>query len=221
MPSPTSRLLRALTPGLATVALVAFSNGASAQVTAEQQSANRASCRSDFMSKCSGVTPGGKDAPVCLQKNVASLSPACKTAVSATIPAPAQAAPAPAPAPAAPVTAAPGRSRNRRAAEGGIRPERAAAASQNCQACEETSGDHRRAHAGRSPGRRSAAISDTRAQRTGGDDRRHWPVVPARSGPALPRYTSRRWPQACLMTAHSDSLTPLCRAAMNITTPLR
>ena len=67
-----------------------------AQVTAEQQSAIRASCRSDFMSKCSGVTPGGKDALVCLQKNVASLSPACKTAVSATIPAPAQAAPAPA-----------------------------------------------------------------------------------------------------------------------------
>ena len=40
------------------------------------------------MSKCSGVTPGGKDALNCLQKNVASLAPACKTAVSATIPAP-------------------------------------------------------------------------------------------------------------------------------------
>jgi hypothetical protein len=38
------------------------------------------------MSKCSGVTPGGKDALLCLQKNVASLSPACQTAVSATIP---------------------------------------------------------------------------------------------------------------------------------------
>ena len=46
------------------------------------------------MSKCSGVTPGGKDALNCLQKNVASLAPACKTAVSATIPAPAAAMPA-------------------------------------------------------------------------------------------------------------------------------
>jgi hypothetical protein len=92
---------------------------AKAQVTAEQQSAIRANCRSDFMSKCSGVTPGGKDALMCLQKNVASLAPACKTAVSATIPAaapaaeakPAQAAPAaaaappPPPPPAAPAAA--------------------------------------------------------------------------------------------------------------------
>jgi len=62
---------------------------AQAQVTSAQQSAIRSSCRSDFMSKCSGVTPGGKDALVCLQKNVASLSPACKTAVSATLPPPA------------------------------------------------------------------------------------------------------------------------------------
>ena len=107
MTSPSSRLLGALTPGLATLVLVALTHAAAAQPTAEQQSAIRASCRSDFMSKCSGVTPGGKDALVCLQKNVASLSPACKTAVSATIPAPApvQAAPAPASAPVAPAAA--------------------------------------------------------------------------------------------------------------------
>lgn len=73
-----------------------------AQVTAEQQGAIRAHCRSDFMAKCSGVTPGGKDALVCLQKNVAGLSAACKTAVSATIPAPAAPAPAPAAAAAPP-----------------------------------------------------------------------------------------------------------------------
>jgi hypothetical protein len=65
------------------------------------------------MSKCSGVTPGGKDALNCLQSNVASLSGACQTAVRATLPAeatpkvaaPAAAAPPPAamaePAPAA------------------------------------------------------------------------------------------------------------------------
>jgi hypothetical protein len=105
-----SRLRRVRTPGVALIALVALTSAASAQVTAEQQSAIRSNCRSDFMSKCSGVTPGGKDALACLQKNVASLSPGCKTAVSATIPAPApvQAAPAQAaPAQAAPVQAAP------------------------------------------------------------------------------------------------------------------
>ena len=64
---------------------------AGAQVSAEQQSALRANCRSDFMSKCSGVSPGGKDALACLQKNVASLAPACKNVVSATLPAPAPA----------------------------------------------------------------------------------------------------------------------------------
>jgi hypothetical protein len=56
-----------------------------AAVTSAQQSAIRANCRDDFMAHCSGVTPGGKDALVCLQKNVASLSPACKSAVDATL----------------------------------------------------------------------------------------------------------------------------------------
>ncbi len=53
------------------------------------------------MSKCSGVTPGGKDALMCLQKNVASLSGGCQTAVRATMPAeaPKMAAPAAAPPP--------------------------------------------------------------------------------------------------------------------------
>jgi hypothetical protein len=105
----------------AAIALAAFTTGAAAQVTPEQQSAIRGACRSDFMSKCSGVTPGGKEALQCLQTNVASLSPACKTAVSATIPPPAApprplqtqtpppapAAPAPVAAPAAPAPAAP------------------------------------------------------------------------------------------------------------------
>lgn len=107
----TKLRLRHLAP-LAAIAFAAFTGAAAAQVTPEQQSAIRSNCRSDFMSKCSGVTPGGKDALVCLQTNVASLSPACKTVVSATIPAPAPAAaparpvqaqtPPPAPAPAAP-----------------------------------------------------------------------------------------------------------------------
>jgi hypothetical protein len=76
--------------------LVAITIGtAAAQVTAEQQSAIRANCRGDFMSKCSGVTPGGKEALQCLQTNVAVLSAGCKTAVSATLPKPAAGAAAP------------------------------------------------------------------------------------------------------------------------------
>src|ERR1041385_6582945 len=78
--------------------ITAIGGSAAAQVTAAQQTAIRNSCQSDFMAKCSGVTPGSKDALTCLQKNVATLSPACKTAVSATMAAPAATAPKPAPA---------------------------------------------------------------------------------------------------------------------------
>ena len=76
-----------LVPGCAAIVLLGFTAFATAQVTSEQQSAIRGSCRSDFQAKCSGVTPGGKDALACLQKNVAGLSAACKTAVNATMPA--------------------------------------------------------------------------------------------------------------------------------------
>ena len=55
---------------LATIAFTTLTFSAQAQVTSAQQSAIKASCRSDFMAKCSGVTPGGKDALACLQKNV-------------------------------------------------------------------------------------------------------------------------------------------------------
>ena len=75
----TSTLNRAaLAPALAALALIAITQTAYAQPTSAQQSAMRSNCRSDFMSKCSGVTPGGKEALECLQKNVATLSPACK-----------------------------------------------------------------------------------------------------------------------------------------------
>jgi hypothetical protein len=71
------------------------------QPTPEQTGAIRASCRSDFMANCSGVTPGGKDALDCLKRNLAKLSGACKTAVSAVTPPPAAAAPPNTPKPAA------------------------------------------------------------------------------------------------------------------------
>jgi len=76
-----------------------------AQPTAEQQNAIRSSCRSDFMSNCSGVTPGGAEALQCLQHNSAKLSPACRGAVAAITPKPAVAAPTQPPAP--PAAAAP------------------------------------------------------------------------------------------------------------------
>ena len=93
----TARLRAALFSCLTTITLAAWAGGALAQPSPDQQSAIRASCRSDFMSKCPGVPRGGREALECLQKNVASLSPACKTAVSATIPAPAPAQAVPAP----------------------------------------------------------------------------------------------------------------------------
>ena len=92
--------------GALALAVLALGNPATAQVTPEQQSAIRGACRGDFTAKCSSVTPGGPEALACLQKNVAGLSPACKTAVSATLPA--ATAPAAAKPPAAkPVTAKP------------------------------------------------------------------------------------------------------------------
>ena len=83
------------------------------EVTEAQKSAIRSNCRSDFMSKCSSVTPGGTEAFQCLKKNEATLSGGCRAAVSAIKPAetpaaaPAPAAAAPAPAAAAPKPAEP------------------------------------------------------------------------------------------------------------------
>jgi len=75
------------------------------QPTSEQISAIRASCRSDFMSNCTGVKPGTRDALECLKRNAAKVSPACKTALDAISPRPTESA-APAPAKTAPLPAA-------------------------------------------------------------------------------------------------------------------
>src|SRR4051812_45139028 len=80
------------------------------QPTPDQANAIRQSCRSDFMANCSGVQPGGADAMACLQRNVAKLSGACQTAVSAITPPaqpPAAAKPAAASAPPPPAAAKP------------------------------------------------------------------------------------------------------------------
>ena len=51
--------------------------------TAQQKAAVRAACRSDFMSHCAGVQPGGAEALQCLKRNEAQLSAACRSAVAA------------------------------------------------------------------------------------------------------------------------------------------
>ena len=72
------------------------------QPTQAQRDEIRNSCRSDFMSNCSSVTPGGVEALHCLQQNSARLSGACRNAVNAINPRPAQPA-----SPAAPPAEAP------------------------------------------------------------------------------------------------------------------
>ena len=90
----------------ALVSLAALS-GSAAALTAAQQNAMREHCRNDFMSHCSGVTPGGEAALSCLQKYVTQLSPACRQAVNATMPtAKPKAAGTPPPAAAAPAAPA-------------------------------------------------------------------------------------------------------------------
>lgn len=59
---------------------------ASASPTAAQQQAIRSACPNDFRSHCAGVSPGGAAALQCLEKNVASLSSACQSAVKAVMP---------------------------------------------------------------------------------------------------------------------------------------
>ncbi len=51
--------------------------------TAKQASAIRTACRSDFISHCGGVQPGGRDALMCLERNQAAVSPSCQTALAA------------------------------------------------------------------------------------------------------------------------------------------
>ncbi|GLH78253.1 hypothetical protein SSBR45G_31620 [Bradyrhizobium sp. SSBR45G] len=101
---------------LRTLLLVAAGTGfAATQAPAQtdaQRNAIKSACRSDYMSKCSSVPPGGAPAFQCLQKNMASLSSSCQTAVRALEPAAdpkpaAETKPASAPAVAAKPPAAP------------------------------------------------------------------------------------------------------------------
>ena len=73
--------------GCLAIALSFLAGQAGAQPTAAQKDAVRANCRSDFISHCRGVTPGGVEALNCLRQNSAKLAPACKQAVDAIKPA--------------------------------------------------------------------------------------------------------------------------------------
>lgn len=83
-PDRRRRLLSAISGLPVFCALVFLTGVASAQApTEEQRDAIRAQCRSDFIAKCSGVTPGGIEALTCLQQHSATLSAGCQKAVSA------------------------------------------------------------------------------------------------------------------------------------------
>jgi hypothetical protein len=77
-----SFLARAVPP-LLLAAGVAGSPAVAAQPTQAQQSAIRSACSTDYRSYCASVPAGGSAALECLQKNLASLSPSCKSAVAA------------------------------------------------------------------------------------------------------------------------------------------
>jgi hypothetical protein len=77
--------------------LALIASPASAQPTQEQINAVRQSCRSDYMSYCKSVTPGGPEALQCLRSNSGKLSAGCRRAVDAIAARPAPAAPAAAP----------------------------------------------------------------------------------------------------------------------------
>lgn len=77
-----ARTIARLAAGLA-IALSFLAGQAGAQVSQAQKDAVRANCRSDFISHCRGVTPGGLDALNCLRKNESKLGAACRQAVDA------------------------------------------------------------------------------------------------------------------------------------------
>src|ERR1700746_1823424 len=89
------------TEPLLLAAAFAFATSAFAQAPSEaQRAAIKSNCRSDYMAHCSSIAPGGAASLQCLQKNMASLSGACASAVKA-VEAPAETKAEPAAAPAA------------------------------------------------------------------------------------------------------------------------
>src|SRR5882724_3583227 len=72
-------ILSSMASAIIMIASPAFSQGP----TDAQRAAIKSQCRSDYIAHCSSVTPGGAAALQCLQKNMASLSSSCQSAVRA------------------------------------------------------------------------------------------------------------------------------------------
>ena len=70
------------------LAVLVMTVGAQAQMTDAQKAAIKSSCRSDYISNCMSVSPGGIEALQCLQQHMARLSPGCRTALKSTLPPP-------------------------------------------------------------------------------------------------------------------------------------
>ncbi len=81
----STRSLRAA--ALAGLATLAAGLGI-AQAQQQPAASLRQACRSDYHSFCAGTRPGGGRILACLQKNAASLSPACQQALAAARPNP-------------------------------------------------------------------------------------------------------------------------------------
>lgn len=80
--SDTSRRAAMMWASIAAITFMiapAFAQGP----TDAQRAAIKSQCRSDYMAHCSSVPPGGAPALQCLQKNIASLSSSCQSAVRA------------------------------------------------------------------------------------------------------------------------------------------
>lgn len=83
MPKVIECRLAALFALIATGLTVLIGPVAAQQPTTAQRDAVRSACRSDYEAHCASVPTGGKPALMCLQKNMASLSPDCQKAVNA------------------------------------------------------------------------------------------------------------------------------------------
>jgi hypothetical protein len=72
-----------VTTGIIVAAMLFAHPAHAAQPTQAQAAAIRSACPADYQKYCSGVPAGGQASLQCLQRNVASLSSACQTAVNA------------------------------------------------------------------------------------------------------------------------------------------
>ncbi len=72
-------------PGAAALATVAFLAHAAAaqQATPAQQNAIRQACPKDYQAHCANVPAAGREAFVCLERNLPTLSAPCQRAVGA------------------------------------------------------------------------------------------------------------------------------------------